>query len=187
MNDRKILLVDDEEIILNSFQADLSRHGFEITTANSGEAALALLSENIYDLVVTDLVMGGIGGIEVLEKVKKKNPFISVIILTGYGDMKSAVEALRLGADDYLLKPCDVDELLLRMDRCLQKQDAVRKIDIYEKVLPICCVCSQIRDDTGVGHGEGEWMSMDAFVKKRTTVALSHTYCPICYEKAVAE
>ena len=70
--------------------------------------------------------MPGIDGLEVLRQARQQAPDICAIVLTGYGDLSSAIEALRQGADDYLLKPCDSDELLLRVFKCLQKQDAER-------------------------------------------------------------
>ena len=121
MRNKEILLVDDEEAILNSFRKDFVQENYNVTMASSGEEAITNLQGKSFDLVVTDLVMPGVDGIGVLQKAKELDPEICVIILTGYGDMTSAIDALRLGADDYLLKPCVTDELLLRTRRCLEK------------------------------------------------------------------
>ena len=127
MQSKSILLVDDEEIILNSLGMDLRQENYAVTFANSGEEAITLLKDNPFDLVVTDLSMSGMDGIQVLQEAKRINSSMGVIILTGYGDMTSAIDALRLGADDYLLKPCEPEELVIRIGRCLEKQEALQK------------------------------------------------------------
>ena len=81
-----------------------------------------------YDLVITDLMMPGIDGFGVLKAVKDMAPLTSVIILTGYGDMRSAIDALRLGADDFLLKPCDIEELVFRIRRCLERRSLLQRL-----------------------------------------------------------
>lgn len=184
---KKILLVDDEKTLINSLSRDLREEGFAVITAENGKEAVASLQNNIFDLVITDLIMPELDGIKVLQEAKKKSPKTGVIILTGYGDMTSAITALRFGADDYLLKPCEHEELVIRANRCLDKLEALRKIKIYEEMLPVCCVCHQIRDDTGTEHGKGKWLGLDEFIAKKTNVQLSHTYCPNCYKKAMHE
>ena len=79
-----------------------------------------------------------------------------VIVLTGFGDMLSAIEALRSQADDYMLKPCESGEMFFRVERCLEKLELARKIHLYQKILPMCCVCKKIRDDTGKVPGRGD-------------------------------
>ncbi|MFC1523414.1 response regulator [Thermodesulfobacteriota bacterium] len=128
MRNNNILLVDDEESILNSFRKILHHDGYHVTTASSGEEAVTALHSSPYDLVISDLVMAGMNGIQVLKEAKKIDQGIGVIILTGYGDMTTAINALRLGADDYLLKPCDSDELLLRLSRCLEKRNLLLQL-----------------------------------------------------------
>ena len=184
-NCKSILLVDDEEFILNTFGKDLRQENYDVTLATNGEEAITLLQDSQFDLLVTDLVMPGIDGIGVLQEAKKHLPDICTIILTGYGDMTSAIDALRLGADDYMLKPCDTDELLLRVARLLKKQEAFRKIKIYEEILPVCCVCGDIRNDTGVEQGNGVWMKSSEFIIKKTSAEVTHTYCHKCYNKAL--
>ena len=132
-----ILFVDDEKLIRNSFARDLRTEGFNVTTASNGIEALAALqqSENEYDLVITDLRMPELDGFGVLEAVKQRTPQTSVIILTGYGDMRSAIDALRLGADDFALKPCEFDELTFRIRRCLEKRSFLQTLAVQKKQL----------------------------------------------------
>ncbi len=183
MSEKSILLVDDEIIILNSIGKDLRQENYQVTQAESGEEAIELLQSNNFDLVITDLSMMRIDGIQVLEEAKRLNSLTAVIILTGYGDMESAIKSLRLGADDYLLKPCEHEDLLIRIKRCLDRQEMVLKIQGYEKILPVCAYCRNIRDDTGVDPGKGKWLSMEQYVYKTSKTAVSHGCCPDCYEK----
>ena len=175
-----ILLVDDDPFILSGIGKDLAGEGYMVTTADSGERAIGLMEETTFDLVITDLVMYRVDGIQVLKAAKAKNPETMVMILTGYGDMGSAIDALRLDADDYMLKPCDPDEMKIRVSRCLERMEALRKLKLYEKMLPICCVCKMIRDDSGREPGTGPWMTIEKYVWEKAGVAPTSTYCPEC-------
>ncbi len=128
MNNKAILLVDDEENILTSISWVLEKNNCTVTTAANGRQAINLLQANHYDLVITDLIMTKVDGIAVLQQAKTLSPNTGVIILTGYGDIRSAVETLKLGADDYLQKPCDVDELLSKARRSFERQDMVARL-----------------------------------------------------------
>ena len=184
MQKKKILLVDDELSILDSFAKILAHAGYEVTTAASGEEAITKLQADNFDIVLTDLAMPGIDGLGVLMEAKKQGSHdIGSIIITGYGDMTSAIEALRLGADDYIVKPCNVKELLLRVEKCLEKYDAFRRVKAYENILPICMYCKNIRDDTGTEKGEGKWLLLEEYLHKKSGVNLSHGICPECFRK----
>ena len=183
MRNNKILIVDDEESILMMLRKDFEEEGYQVMTASSGEEAIGKLQNIPFDMVISDLAMPGADGIAVLNEAKKINPDIIAIILTGYGDMTSAIEALRLGADDYLLKPCDTEELLLRAARCRIKQEALQKVKVYENILPVCMYCKSIRNDTGTEHGKGKWMRMEEYINLKSGTDISHGICPVCYEK----
>ena len=132
---KTILLVDDEKIILKTIGKDLRAEGYDVTMAENGESAIAIMKKKQFDLVLTDLIMEGLDGIQVLKQAKKSNPELPVIILTGYGDMTTAIDALRLGADDYLLKPCDINALLVRMSHCFEKQDLLEQLKVQNQQL----------------------------------------------------
>ncbi len=110
-NKIKILFIDDEEIVLSSCRRILRREPYEIDTALSGEEGLKKARENKFDIVITDLMMPGINGIEVLETLKKEMPGLTVIIFTGYATVDSARKALKSGAFDYIPKPFTNEEL----------------------------------------------------------------------------
>ena len=187
MRKYSILLVDDDPIIIAGTGSDLEEKDYEVTTVDSGEKAIELLNKSSFDLVITDLVMAPIDGIGVLKKSKEINPEMMVIILTGFGDMTTAIDALRLDADDYMLKPCEPEEMYFRVSRCLDKLELKRKIKKYEDILPVCCVCKRIRDDRGREHGTGQWMSVEKYMRDKAKVDIASTYCPECAKKAREE
>lgn len=135
MSQTKILLVDDEELLRLTVSRDLQDADYAVETVEDGHQACASLAENSYDMVVTDLVMEGIDGMQVLKEAKHRDPTCGVILLTGYGNMDSAIEALRRGADDYLLKPYQREELFFRLARCLEKGKLRRELRKTEKKL----------------------------------------------------
>jgi len=117
----KILIIDDEPDIRHVLSELLQTEGFEVSQADCGETGLKLIKKDAIDLVLLDKVIPEkMNGIEVLKEIKKLDPTIIVIILTGYGELKSAVEAMKSGAYDYLTKPFDKDELLLTVKRALE-------------------------------------------------------------------
>jgi YesN/AraC family two-component response regulator len=119
---KKILVVDDEEIVRYSLLNILKEQGYDVDEVPSAEKALEVFREKKYHLVLTDLVLEGMGGLDLLENVKVVSPKTLVIVITGYGSIRTAVTALRLGVYDYLLKPCDEDELIIRVRRALEMQ-----------------------------------------------------------------
>lgn len=129
MSSFSILIVDDELTVRSSIGRDLKREGYNVVRAESGEEALGKIKNEKFDLVITDLMMENVGGIAVLQEVKKKTPQTAVMIVTGYGSVSSAIDALRLGASDYLLKPCDRREMSIRVANCLKKVELERSLD----------------------------------------------------------
>jgi PAS domain S-box-containing protein len=123
-----ILLVDDEKLIRKSFARDLKAEHFTVTAVAGGQEAINALERAKYDLVITDLMMPDVDGYAVLKTAKRLAPETSVIILTGYGDMRSAIDALRLGADDFTQKPCEIEELVFRIRRCLEKRSLLQRL-----------------------------------------------------------
>ena len=179
---KSLLLVDDEKIIRDSLAKELASDTLRVITVASGEEAVARINNENFDLVITDLSMPGLDGFQVVRAAKKKSVQTMVIILTGYGSMESIIDALRLGADDFLQKPCDPDELLYRVSNCFEKQDLLKKVFLYEKLLPVCSYCKKIRDDQHGEHGKGNWYSPeDYFQQAKGVVRVTHGCCPDCY------
>ncbi len=131
----RLLFVDDEEMLRKLFARELRLAGFAVTAVASGQEALAALEKERYEVVVTDLVMPEVDGLMVLETAKKLAPFTAVIILTGYGNVSSVIDALRLGADDYAQKPCEMEELVFRVRRCLEKRGFLETLALQNRRL----------------------------------------------------
>lgn len=145
-----VLVVDDEEVIRRSLVRELKMEHFAVTSVSSGDEAVDTLRNTQYDIVITDLMMPGTDGFGVLKAVKKLAPLTSVIILTGYADMLAAIDALRLGADDFTIKPCEVEELVFRIRRCLEKRSLLQllteqKLQLEEEIARRRCSEEQLR------------------------------------------
>ena len=152
-----------------------------MSIASSGEKAIATINNNCFDLVVTDLLMPGLDGFQVLKATKRKDSQTMVIILTGYADVESAVDALRFGADDFLQKPCDPDELLDRISNCFAKQELLKNGTLQQKPLPVCCYCKKIRDDRSSHAGAGGWYHLEEYFYKARGLHVTHGCCPDCF------
>lgn len=180
MKNKSILVVDDEMVVRQSIAEDLREQGYDTFLAENGEEALLELKKNGPELMITDLKMEGMDGLTVLQRAREIDPNLGVIILTGYGDMESAVNALRLGADDYLCKPCNSRELIGRIEKCLEKRALQERLKLYENLLPICSNCKKIRDDRGREPGTGRWMTLEEYFAKRTRIRMTHSICNDC-------
>ena len=122
MTKPRILLVDDEERFRTNLQKMLGAQGLAVMTASSGAEALDELKLAPYDVIVLDLRMPGMDGLTTLGEIKQINPEVEVIILSGHASMDAAMEINRLGGYDYLMKPCPLEELLLKIEAAYEKK-----------------------------------------------------------------
>lgn len=118
----RILVVDDELVIRESLHGWLKKSGYQVDTAEGGSAALAMLEKTAYDLLFLDIMMPVMSGIEVLEVVKEDYPQTLVVMITAYGSVETAVQAMKRGANDYLMKPFDPDQLSLLTEKLMQQK-----------------------------------------------------------------
>jgi len=124
----RVLLVDDEVELTRSLAKVLGRRGLRVTTASNGGEALALFGERRFDLVVLDVKMPQVGGVEVLRRIKAVDPSVEVILLTGHPSVRTAVEGLESGAFDYLLKPPEIETLLAKLEEAyLRRRDRLQR------------------------------------------------------------
>ena len=123
MKKRRILVVDDEENSRNVLSQYLIGWGYNVITAKSGEGALGVMKESSFDIVITDLRMTGISGIDLLREIKKIKPDTGTLIITAFGEVDSYLEAMNLGAFDYLNKPITLDELKNVISRFFIKEE----------------------------------------------------------------
>lgn len=202
MNKTSILLIDDDIGMGKTLLDILKAKGYETFVAEDGAEGLAFLKGNPVNLVVTDLGLPDMTGIDILREVKALYPAIQVIILTGSATFDSAVEATNLGAFSYLLKPYDIDQLFLHIQRAIEKQrveeelhisrrmleDKVRQLEAslarvkqLEGILPICMYCKKIRDD------KENWRQMEEYISEHSEANFSHGLCPECYGRQLLE
>jgi DNA-binding NtrC family response regulator len=120
---KKILVIDDEPIIRTSSKRTLVPEGYEVRLADSGRAGIDILENESFDLILLDLKMPDMGGIEVLKVIMERWPGTMVIIVTGYSSVDTAVEALRLGAFNHIEKPFTPDSLLAAVKEAFAKKD----------------------------------------------------------------
>ena len=131
----KLLLIDDEVEIQYSFQRIFNSENIELATASSGEEGLKLIPKACPDLVIMDVRMGGMSGLETLRRLRQSHPKLPVIMMTAYGTTQTAIEAMKLGAYDYLLKPFDVPKLKVIIANALNAARAMKQVVTYEPLL----------------------------------------------------
>jgi len=122
----RVHLVDDEVEFLETLEKRLRKRNLQVSCSRSGEAALEFLVAHPVDVVVLDVKMAGMSGVQTLREIKRKAPLVEVIMLTGHANIEVAIEGMELGAFDYLMKPVDIDDLLFKV------QDAYKKKSLQE-------------------------------------------------------
>jgi DNA-binding NtrC family response regulator len=127
----RVLVVDDDESIRETLEYHLRESGYDVTTAASAEQALSRIAATDPSLLITDVRMGGMSGLELLTKVRAARPETDVLVITAFEDMHTAMSAMKAGAVDYLVKPLDLDQLDLVVERCLRDQRTRRRVAQY--------------------------------------------------------
>lgn len=123
-----ILVADDEDITLKHIVTTLEQKGYEVSGVSDGLGALDKIEKKGFDILIADIKMRGLSGIELLEKIKDKYPETEVIIITGYGSIGSAVDAIKKGANDYITKPFDLDELILKVKKIYEEKNLKKEV-----------------------------------------------------------
>ena len=127
MKTARVLLVDDEVDFTDTTKTLLERRGYDVTTVNSGDSAIRTLGQERYDVMVLDLKMPGLDGISTLKETKKLQLHTQILVLTGHGAINTALEAMKLGAYDYLTKPCDIEELTEKLEEAIKRGESDNK------------------------------------------------------------
>jgi two-component system, NtrC family, response regulator AtoC len=128
----RILLAEDDEIMRISIYDRLKKYGWQVDEAKDGLEAMALFEKNHYHLIISDIRMPGLDGLSLLGKVRKQNQETDIIIMTAYGSVENAINCLRQGATDYILKPFDLDDLVIRVSRLLNHQAVKTRCEVLE-------------------------------------------------------
>ncbi|RPI35545.1 MAG: sigma-54-dependent Fis family transcriptional regulator [Nitrospiraceae bacterium] len=136
--DKRLLIVEDEETLCESLKRVLSREGYVVDTVNTAESAITIQRERQYDLIVTDIILPGMTGIELIRKIKEDNPEQIVVVMTAYASLETAVEALRAGSYDYIVKPVMHEEIkqIVRNainQKVLQKENLLLKCQLESR------------------------------------------------------
>lgn len=126
----RILLIDDEEAFITTMSKRLDKRGHPVSMAFSAQEGIAALEKEVIDVVILDVKMPGMDGIEALSVIKGRYPMVEVIMLTGHATVESAIEGMKRGAFDYMMKPCDMDELLKKVGEAYD-----RKLGQEERIL----------------------------------------------------
>ncbi len=129
----KILLIDDEELFREDFALLLRNEGYECITAESAEEGLKAVIEELPDIVFSDIVMPGKSGIDILQDINRSNPDGSVIIMTSFGTLETAIKAFRYGAVDYILKPIEIEEVLIKIERIISHKELLNEVKYLRK------------------------------------------------------
>jgi DNA-binding response OmpR family regulator len=131
----RLLLVDDEEMFLEFLSRRLISYQYDVTICLSGENALEVIVNHDFDVVILDVLMPGMDGIETLREIKKIKPLTEVIMLTGYASTESGIEGMKLGAHDYLSKPCNTEDLIAKIndayDRKVEHEKRINMANLH--------------------------------------------------------
>ena len=133
----KVLLVDDEQDFLDTLSDRLELRGLKVSAVTSGEQAIAEAKAQDYDAIIVDLSMPGIDGLETLKRIKADNPNAEIIMLTGHASIQSGVEAMKLGAGDFLQKPVELSELMSKIGEAKDKKMLVLQKQSQEELRKI--------------------------------------------------
>jgi len=158
-----ILVIDDEALTLRTISRALRDEGFDVFVAMSGEEGLQVLAEERPELALLDVVLPGIDGIEVLRQIRQKSPNTIVVMMSAYRMVDRAVEAMKLGAYDYLIKPVDLDELQLSLQSALRQ----RQLEIERRELE-------------------QWLAKEVAVRTRDLEERTHSIATIAYDALAA-
>ena len=195
LNQSRILIIDDDVNLRKTLTDILQLKGYETVSAANGQEGLARIQETPVNLALIDIGLPDISGIEVMKRIKADFPATEVIILTGNAALDSAIEAANRGAFSYLIKPYDLEHLMLNIQRAIEKrqaaedrerliielQTALAKVKQLEGIIPICMYCKKIRDD------KESWQQLEGYISEHSEALFSHGICPDCYKKVSAE
>ncbi|MBN1823808.1 MAG: response regulator [Endomicrobiales bacterium] len=125
MSRKRIMVVDNEDKICDIYKRVLVNEGYEVEACYDGDEAVQKVSENQYDLVITDIKMPKMSGFNVIKKTKELSPDTDVIVISGYATIDAVVKTVRMGAQDYIIKPFEICDLVTKVKKCLEKENFV--------------------------------------------------------------
>ncbi len=198
----KFLYVEDDSSTKEEIVRFFQRRNLNIITAANGREGLTIYHEQKPDVVLSDIRMPEMDGLQMIEAIKDDNPDIPAVITTAYSDYSYLLEAIEIGVNGYVLKPIDLQKLLKIIEKCstsvinrrmveryqeerekriIDLQEALENIKVLEGLLPICTVCKKIRDD------QGHWKKFEAYIVKHSEAQFSQGICPECMKRSSHE
>jgi len=198
----KILCVEDDSAAREQLLRVLQRRGKEVYGAKNGKEGLAMCRELRPDVVVTDIRMPVMDGLTMAREIKKSSRDVKIIVATAFTDFSYMMDAIDLGVDQYVVKPIDIDKLLVAIDVCAENiacrtvareyqqerekliaelHAALAKVKLLSGFLPICASCKKIRDD------KGYWQQIESYIRDHSDAQFSHGLCPDCAYKLYPE
>jgi sigma-B regulation protein RsbU (phosphoserine phosphatase) len=178
----RILIAEDDPVSCLALTESLKNLGHEVVATENGRDAWTVFLREHLQLLISDWMMPHIDGLELCRMIRSENrtKYTYIILLTALGGKGSYLEGMKAGADDFITKPFDVDELAARLhvaDRILNLQAEVKQL---QRLLPICSYCRRIRDKSNV------WTGLEEYIGKQTETSFTHSVCPDCYETELA-
>ena len=197
----RIVIAEDDFLVCEEIKRILRDSRYTVIgEACNGEEAVEMASNLNPDVMLMDIKMPKMDGLQASCKIAEHHP-LPIVILTAYESSELVEQASKVGVGAFLGKPPQFVEIdraitiamarhhdLMEMRRLNKDlQNALDEIKTIKGILPVCCACGIIRDDTGVERGKGVWKKLDQYIVEKTSAEVSHTYCPKCYQKAMAE
>lgn len=197
----QILYIEDDAGLARLIEKRLRRDGIAVALANTGRNGLSMAAEGHYDAIVVDYNLPDLDGIEIIRKLNEAEEPPAVIMLTGAGNETVAVEAMKLGAADYVVKDAEANYLNLmpaiinratehkrlldakkqweleRERLIVELQEAMANVKRLSGLLPICSACKKVRDD------QGYWSQVEVYIHEHSEAAFTHSICPQCLKK----
>ena len=177
----KILLVDDDSTSRMILAQQLRKLGHDVSEASDGEEGWFCYRLQKPRIVITDLVMPKCNGLELCRRIRgmESPKYTYVIMITSQSGKVNYLEAMEAGADDFLAKPCEKDDVVIRLRVAERLLQLTSKVNQLEGLLPICSYCKKIRDD------QEEWRPVEQYINERSEASFSHGVCPECYDKHI--
>jgi len=185
MKDIAILLAKEPDLVRDGIAEALITARYQLFTAASSDEALRLLKKNHIDLILADLQLPPPTCLALLSEARRLDPLVGFLCLKGYSDEATVREALRRGADDFLLPPYDRHELYFRVNACLEKR-TLRRATQIERLVPVCSCCKKARPKNDQPGGDA-WVDLETFLAEQANLTLTHGLCPKCAEKMHAK
>ena len=171
-----VLIIEDERILSHAMRDYLAHHGYEPLVVENGAQAWQVFQEIVVSLVITDWVMPGMDGLELVRRIRaaQRPAYTYSILLSAKEGRNSFLEGMSAGADDFLSKPIDQETLLARLRVAERVLGLERTVTQLKELLPICSYCQSIRVD------DASWAPIDQYLASQTNSRLSHGVCPTC-------